>query len=313
MDTELDNIDFHVPVLLEEVMKFLQVEDHQIYFDGTFGAGGYSKKILSLANCKVIAVDQDDSVLKHVESLQRKFFDRLIFSQSRFSKIKEVIANYQVDQLDGIVLDIGVSSMQLDDFNRGFSFDSNQKLDMRMNKNQELSAFEIVNNFSEVDLANIIFQFGDEPKARKIAKKIINQRAKKTITSCCELADIVRSLYVGHYKTDPATRTFQAIRIAVNNELEELTLALNNAIDCLKTGGRMVIVSFHSLEDKIVKDFFRTKAGLNNTISRYDPFVINNISPQIKLQTKSAIVPGEDEVKKNPRSRSAKLRAIVKL
>ncbi|GDX35654.1 ribosomal RNA small subunit methyltransferase H [Alphaproteobacteria bacterium] len=303
----------HIPVMLNEVLSFLKPQANEIYFDGTFGAGGYSSAILQSCNCQVYAVDQDHTVDKFVKKLQENFPKNFHFAYAKFSQVKEVLRSFAVEQVDGVVLDIGVSSMQFDEKIRGFSFDSHDKLDMRMNQNQELSAFEVVNNFSEEQLSEIIYKFGDEPKAKKIARKITTQRCKQTITSCCELADIVRSLYVGYYKTDPATRTFQALRIYVNNELEELSQALKNSLEILKSGGRMVVVTFHSLEDKIVKDFFREKSGYFKGQSRYLPDLNPVLNIELKLLNKSAIEPSDLEVKRNPRSRCAKLRSVVKL
>ena len=307
------NQDSHIPVMLNEVLSFLQPQKNQIIFDGTFGAGGYSQAILESCDCEVIAVDRDKNVEKFVDKVLKKFPQNFKFNFAKFSQIKQVLANHHIENIDGVVLDVGVSSMQLDERQRGFSFDSTQKLDMRMDQTQELSAYEVVNQFSIEDLTKIIRDFGDEPKAKKIAEKIATKRSKQTITSCCELADIVRSLYVGYYKTDPATRTFQALRIFVNNELEELRLALDSALHLLKKGGRMVVVSFHSLEDKIVKDFFRSKSGITQSVSRYEPQAFEQMPKILQLLNKSAIEPSELEVKNNPRSRSAKLRAIVKL
>ena len=313
INSNFANENFHIPVMLNEVMEFLKPKKNQIYCDGTFGAGGYSKAILESCDCNVIAIDRDQDVKKFAEEILKKFPNNFKFNLAKFSQIKEVLQENNIEDLDGVVLDIGVSSMQLDEKSRGFSFDSLQKLDMRMDQNQELSAFEVVNNYSIQELTKIIRDYGDEPKARKIAEKIAQKREKQMITSCCELADIVRSLYVGYYKTDPATRTFQALRIYVNNELEELKLALETALKILKKGGRMVVVSFHSLEDKIVKDFFRANSGFQKSISRYQPESQENVLKIVELLNKSVIEPSDSEVEKNPRSRSAKLRAIVKL
>lgn len=313
MVLKVDNSGHHIPVLLKEVLYYLDLRDHEIYCDATFGAGGYSQAILQSKKCSVIALDRDCSVNKFVEKLKAKYPENFFFNNAKFSEIKEVFQKNNLDQVDGIVFDVGVSSMQLDEKNRGFSFDSTEKLDMRMDQTQGISAFEVVNNYSSQDLAKIIKDFGDEPKAYKIAQKIANKRSKQTITSCCELADIVRSLYVGYYKTDPATRTFQALRIYVNNELEELKKGLVEGLNLLKKGGRMVVVSFHSLEDKIVKDFFKSKAGLNQGVSRYQPQFFVEKNSEIKLLNSSVVVANDDELKINNRARSAKLRAIIKI
>ncbi|MBM3589820.1 MAG: 16S rRNA (cytosine(1402)-N(4))-methyltransferase RsmH [Alphaproteobacteria bacterium] len=306
---------FHKPVMLNEVIENLAVKDGEIYIDATFGAGGYSSAMLEKAECKLIAFDRDISVKKFAENLHKKFGNRFIFKNQKFSEIAEAIKQENIQEVDAIVFDIGVSSMQLDEKIRGFSFDAQEKLDMRMDQSQKLSAFEVVNYEDEEELANIIFEYGEEPKARKIAKKIVLDRKIKPINTCVELAHIVRSFYRGYHKTDPATKTFQAIRIFVNRELEELKLALNATLKILKKGGRLVVVSFHSLEDKIVKDFFREQAGLKNSYSRYQPdeIIDKNLIRNFQIITKSAVSPSQFEIDINPRSRSAKMRVAHKL
>ena len=205
--------------------------------------------------------------------------------------------------------------MQLDERERGFSFDSDEKLDMRMDRNQSLSAFEVVNHESEENLAKIIKEFGEEIKAKIIAKKIVALRKENPIKNCSDLAKIVRSFYYGYHKTDPATKTFQALRIFVNQELEELKMALEASVKLLKKGGRLVVVSFHSLEDKIVKDFLKEQAGLSQSYSRYQPecSLPKNLNNNFKIITKSALCPSKQEVDLNPRARSAKMRVAIKL
>jgi 16S rRNA (cytosine1402-N4)-methyltransferase len=309
-----NNLDFHKPVMLEEVLKALDIKDDESYLDCTFGAGGYSKAILKSANCKLYAIDRDESVREFADILNKEFNNNFIFSLGKFSESKKILNQQGVEKLDGIVLDIGVSSMQLDDKSRGFSFDSNSKLDMRMDKRNPYSAYELVNELSQEELTDIIKTYGEEPKAKKIAQKIIAQRAIAPITSCMDLANIVRSLYKGYFKTDPATRTFQALRIFINQELEELKEILNSSIDLLKPGGRLVVVSFHSLEDSIVKKFLKTQAGIAETFSRYMPDM-SNVKPQetFRLITKSAISPSDEEIENNPRARSAKMRVAIKI
>ena len=300
--------------MLAEVIKNLQPKNGEIYLDGTFGAGGYSRAILESANCKVFAVDRDESVKKFAENLQKKFGERFVFLCGKFSESKKLLAEKNVAKLDGMVFDIGVSSMQLDDKERGFSFDSDAKLDMRMDRNSHPSAYEIVNEAGEEELARIIREFGEEPKARQIAKRIVAVRAAKPITSCRDLAEIVRSLYRGYSKTDAATRTFQALRIFVNRELDELKSALASSLTLLKQGGRLIVVSFHSLEDGIVKNFLKKEAGLTQTFSRYQPVIAKQNSPKnFHIITKSAISPSREETVQNPRARSSKMRVAVKI
>ena len=305
----------HNPVMLKEVLENLAIRDGEIYVDGTFAAGGYSSAILQQADCKLFAFDRDISVEKFAKKIKEKFGEKFIFNNNKFSQIFEVLNEIGVNQIDGLVLDIGVSSMQLDERDRGFSFDSNEKLDMRMDRNQSLSAFEVVNHESEENLARIIKEFGEEIKAKNIAKKIVTLRQNNPIKNCSDLAKIVRSFYYGYHKIDPATKTFQALRIFVNQELEELKLVLEASIKLLKKGGRLVVVSFHSLEDKIVKDFLKEQAGLNLSYSRYQPecSLPKNQKNNFKIITKSALCPSKEEVDLNPRARSAKMRVAIRL
>lgn len=298
-------------------MENLQVKDKEIYVDGTFGAGGYSTAILSKANCNLYAFDRDHNVLGFVDSLKAKFPKNFHFINDQFSNMKSRLNKLDINEVDGIVLDLGVSSMQLDEEERGFSFNSNAKLDMRMDQNKEISAFEVVNYKSEKELSNIIRDFGEEKKHRHIAKKIISKREEKEITTALELAEIVRGVY-GNYnkkKIDPATKTFQAIRIFVNDELGELKLVLTSALSLLKKGGRLLVVSFHSLEDAYVKRFFRQNSGYNDrSISRYDPRNLLNEDQeyQLSLPINKAIKPSKLEIEENVRSRSSRLRIAIK-
>ena len=304
----------HKPVLLTEVLQHLAPQAGETYVDATFGAGGYSTAILEAAPCSLYSIDRDASAKKFAAKLSEKFPQNFHFLAGNFSQMQSLLNEAGVDSVNGIVFDLGVSSMQFDEMERGFSFDSDARLDMRMNQQNQLSAYEVVNGFEEVDLAKIIKEFGEEPKAKLIAKKIVERRRSKAISSCRELADIVRSLYVGYFKIDPATRTFQAIRIFVNQELEEITQALQVAKRLLNKGGRLVVVSFHSLEDSIVKNFLKQESGLDKTISRYQPVSANSeFAPSFKIINKSAIKPSEEEVQENYRARSSRMRVAVKL
>jgi 16S rRNA (cytosine1402-N4)-methyltransferase len=267
----MNNLDFHKPVMFEEMLASLAPKAGEIYLDGTFGAGGYSRGILQKANCQVFAIDRDESAQKFAEKLAQDFPKNFTFLRGKFSESTKLLAQKNITKIDGMVLDIGVSSMQFDDKSRGFSFDSDARLDMRMDQQNALSAFEAVNEFSESELAKIIKEFGEETRAKKIAKKIVETRQAAPIETCSQLAKIVRSFYYGYFKTDPATKTFQALRIFVNQELEELKSALALSTALLKKNGRLVVVSFHSLEDQIVKNFLKKEAGLEQTFSRYQP------------------------------------------
>lgn len=311
---DFKNTDFHYPVLLNEMLTHLDPKDNEIHLDCTFGAGGYSTAILEKANCHLYAIDRDEVAKGFADNLSKKFPDRFTFLSGKFSKLDELLKEKGVEEVDGIVLDIGVSSMQLDDHERGFSFDSTARLDMRMDKTQKVSAYDVINGYDEAKLAMIIKEYGEERQAKRIASKIIQTRSIAPITSCAELAKIVRSFYFGYFKTDPSTKTFQAIRIYVNQELEELKMALKAAVSMLKKGGRLVVVTFHSLEDKIVKDFFKQQAGTDKTYSRYQPEISDdNKEIYLSLKKNSAISPTTEEVALNPRSRSGKLRVAYKI
>ena len=302
----MNNLDYHIPVMLNEVLEYLNPKDDEIFVDCTFGAGGYARKILEKANCKLIGIDRDESVKIFADDVKTKFSDRFEFYNDKYSNIEKILDNRKVD---GIVLDVGVSSMQVDNCDRGFSFQKNSRLDMRMGNNS-ISAYEIINNTPEEELANIIYNYGDEVKSRHIAKKIVELRKIKPIETTFELANIVRSFYTGKKgKIDPATKTFQAIRIAVNDELNELRKILEISKKVLNKDGRLVVVCFHSLEDKIVKDFVKQET---NKGKKNDKYSKNIIKADFELLTKKAITPNNREVQNNIRSRSAKLRALKK-
>ncbi|MAZ80160.1 MAG: 16S rRNA (cytosine(1402)-N(4))-methyltransferase [Rickettsiales bacterium] len=299
--------------MINEVIKYLGCKENENYIDATFGAGGYSKAILENAKCNIIAIDRDDNVKKFANILSAKYGSRFKFFNNKFSEISSIAKISNISKFDGIIYDFGVSSMQLDDKDRGFSFDSNKKLDMRMNKDNPISAYEVVNNMKEDELFHIIKTYGEERRAKLIAKKIVESRAIKEITYCNELADIIRKIYKGYHKIDPATKTFQAIRIYVNNELQEIKESLIQSLSILKKGGRIITVSFHSLEDVIVKKFFKEEAGQDVTYSRYEPVLRDEKNVKLKIVTKSAIKPSDQEVKDNKRSRSSRLRVAIKI
>ena len=310
----MDNSQFHQPVLLQQVLASLNPQNNEVFIDGTFGAGGYSKAILKMANCRIIAFDRDFSVGKYALKLKEDFGERFQFIHSPFSLMQEQVQ----EKVDGIVLDLGVSSMQLDEETRGFSFSSLARLDMRMDNASGISAFEVVNDFSEAELSKIIKDFGEEKNHHRIAKKIIEARAKAPITTCLELAEIVGKVYGFQAgKIHPATKTFQAIRIFVNDELGELSKALEVSKNLLKPGGRLVVVSFHSLEDSLVKGFLREESGYNDrNFSRYQPpSALENRQKKysFSLPNGSCFKPDEKELRKNIRSRSARLRFAIKI
>ncbi|HHS48371.1 MAG TPA: 16S rRNA (cytosine(1402)-N(4))-methyltransferase RsmH [Desulfurella acetivorans] len=291
----------HKSVLLKESMEFLQPKSGGIYLDLTFGGGGHSEQILKLSepNGIVVAFDQDFYAIDCALKLKETYKDRLIAVKENFSKCYTKLLSMGYKFFDGIIMDIGVSSFQLDDAQRGFSFLKDGPLDMRMNKENPLSAKIIVNQWTRYELESIIRDYGQERFAKKIAAKIEEQRAKAPIETTLELANIVKEALPHYYykKIHPATKTFQALRIAVNSELDNLKEGLVNAIKLLKPQSRLVVISFHSLEDRIVKNIFKD----------YSQRKI------VTILTKKPIVPSLEETKENPRARSAKLRSIEKI
>ncbi len=297
----------HVPVLVHSVTEQLGVRDGGVYIDGTFGAGGYTRAILASANASVIAIDRDRTAVANGAGLVQAAGGRLTIAEDRFSALDAVAHKFGYESVDGVVLDIGVSSMQLDQAERGFSFRLDGPLDMRM-ASEGPSAADVVALATERDLSDIIYQLGEERHSRAVARAIVKARAEKPIETTQALAEIVsRVVHVKPGTIHPATRTFQALRIFVNEELQELVTALQAAERVLKPGGRLVVVSFHSLEDRIVKTFL-TERGRVSAGSRHAPLVEGR-APTFNILTKRPIVADDAEVDANARARSAKLRA----
>jgi 16S rRNA (cytosine1402-N4)-methyltransferase len=297
----------HIPVLGREAVAMLAPRDGGIYVDATFGAGGYSRMILDLAATRVIGIDRDRTAISGGFDLVDRSGGRLTLVEARFSSLAEVCAAEGVDAVDGIVMDVGVSSMQLDEAGRGFSFRLGGPLDMRMSQHGPTAA-DVIARASEADLANIIYIFGEERHSRGVARAIVAARKQAPITPTRALADLVAKVVRSRPgDIHPATRTFQALRIFVNEELDELQRALAAAERVLKPGGRLAVVSFHSLEDRIVKNFLveRGKAGGG---SRHQPAVAQ-APPSWAVLTRRPVMPDEAEIAANPRARSARLRA----
>lgn len=286
----------HVSVLLSSVMDALSPRDGAVYFDGTFGGGGYTTKILDSANCKVIATDRDEHVSPIADRVKEKYGERFSFYHAKFSDIRSVLQQEKIAKVDAIVLDLGVSNFQLQDAERGFSFKKDGPLDMTMGL-CENSALDILRTYSEKDLANVIYEFGEEPFSRRIAKNI--KLHLNEIHTTADLADVIHRTIGKRGKTDSATKTFQALRICVNDELRQLEETLEQSIELLNSGGKIIVVSFHSLEDRIVKVFFKN--------------LVKNTPERFELYSKKPIVPSEEEILFNPKSRSAKLRCVTKL
>ncbi len=305
----------HIPVMLNEVLAALGPQDDETYVDGTFGAGGYTRGMLDAAKCNVIAIDRDPSAFAHAAPWKDTYGSRLTFVQGAFSQIKEHLAALGLEKVDAIVLDIGVSSMQIDQPERGFSFRFDAPLDMRMDTTQGRTAADVVNATPEKELADIIYTYGEERHSRRIAAAIVKARLTKRIETTRELTDIIRSVvHFSHKdKIDPSTRTFQALRIYVNDELGELERVLEASEDVLGEGGRLVVVTFHSLEDRIVKTFLNDRAKPAPAPSRYLPASASAENSQtFSLITRKALIAQDDETSLNPRARSAKLRAATR-
>src|SRR6478735_5291585 len=300
----------HIPVLGRSAVELLQPRQGGVYIDGTFGAGGYTRAILAAADCSVIGIDRDQTAIALGADLVDQAGGRLTLIEDRFSNLETIARDARHEAVDGVVFDLGVSSMQLDSAERGFSFRLDGPLDMRMSA-EGPSAADVVNAASERDLASIIYTLGDERHSREIARAIVNARTDEAITTTHDLAHIVGAI-LRHRAGDihPATRTFQALRIFVNGELGELLAALQAAARILKPGGRLVVVSFHSLEDRIVKNFLADR-GETRAGSRHAPEVRHHAAI-FQVLTKRPLTADEDEVARNPRARSAKLRAAAR-
>ncbi len=304
----------HIPVLLEEISDYLAPRDGGVYLDGTFGGGGYATRILQAAQCTLWAIDRDPAAIARGAELAQRFAGRLHMLHGDFGDMVSLLAEHGIAALDGVVLDLGVSSYQIDDPMRGFSFRFDGPLDMRMSSAGE-SAADLVNRLPEAELADIIWQFGEERHSRRIAKAIVEARALNRIATTGHLASIIRSVVrTDKSGIDPATRSFQALRIRVNDELGEIERALDAAASLLRPQGRLVVVAFHSLEDRLVKRFMAQATGRGQGHSRHDPRgMMDQQAPQFRLLTGNAVKPGDAEIAANPRSRSARLRAMERL
>jgi 16S rRNA (cytosine1402-N4)-methyltransferase len=302
----------HVPVLLKEAMEALDPREGGVYVDGTFGAGGYTRSLLD-RGARVIALDRDPSAIRAGEPLKASSDGRLELVEARFGEPDEVVKRLGVEAVDGIVLDIGVSSMQLDEAARGFSLRFDAPLDMRMGSSGR-SAADILRDEDEATIADILFHFGEERASRRIARAIVADREAKPFTTTLELAGLIARVAPARRGelTHPATRAFQALRIAVNDELGELVSGLCAAERLLKPRGRLAVVTFHSLEDRIVKQFFGSRSGRGRAASRRLPGEPVEAEPTFEVPRGQPIEPGEAEVRTNPRSRSAKLRFGVR-
>lgn len=306
----------HVSVLLNECIEGLNIKENGIYVDGTLGGGGHSLEILKNLSSEglLIGIDQDTDALK-AAGIRLQDFDNVKYVHSNFYNIDKVLSDLEVEKIDGMLMDLGVSSYQLDTGDRGFSYMQDAELDMRMNRENDLSAYEVVNDYSEEEIYRIIRDYGEEKFAKRIARFIVERREEEPIKTTLELVEIIKAAIPARARREgphPAKRTFQAIRIEVNSELSILNKAIEDGVNRLNKGGRMAIITFHSLEDRIVKLKFKELAT-SCTCPKEFPICVCGGEAKVKVISRKAIEPSEEEILENPRSRSAKLRVIEKL
>ena len=305
----------HISVLLNESISSLNINENSIIVDATLGYGGHSSNILDrIKEGYLFAFDQDSEAIRHSTDRLSKIGTNFTIIKSNFVDMKEELAKLGVSKVDGVLFDLGVSSPQLDDSERGFSYHQDAKLDMRMDKNQKLSAYEVVNNYSKAELARIFKQYGESKFANNIAKRIVEYRKEKSIETTLELVEVIKTAVPMKFRIDkhPARQIFQAIRIEVNHELDVLEPAILQALDLLNVGGRCAIITFHSLEDRIVKRIFNEKCKIDDKVKGM-PNIPEEYLPDFKLVYNKAINPSEEEIENNPRARSSKLRVIEKI
>ncbi len=306
----------HVPVLLAECIEMLNIDPDGIYVDGTLGRGGHSEEIVKqLRSGRLIAIDRDETAITEAAERLTEYKDRITFVHSNFSMIGDVLDGLYIDKVDGMLFDLGVSSPQLDDSERGFSYTEDGPLDMRMDRTSLLNAYDIINTWSEDEIKKILYEYGEERYAPRIAREIVKEREKSSIDTTYKLVEIIRSAMPARAlreKQHPAKRTFQAIRIAVNDELNEIARMIDTAMDRLKPGGRIAVISFHSLEDRIVKNAIAAREN-GCTCPPEFPVCTCGFVQTMKSLTRKPITPGTEEQRKNPRSRSAKLRVAQRI
>lgn len=306
-------IEHHIPVMLNESLDLLITDQSGVYFDATLGFGGHTTEMLKrLTNTgRIVAADVDTDAFEYS---QKKFLkeDRVSIYNYNYSFIDVIAKIESLKYFDGVLADLGVSSFQLDNPESGFTFRTETPLDLRMDKTKEVSAADVINSYDEEDLADIFFNYGEEKNSRKIARSIVQKRLIKKIETTKDISEIISELVPENYLRKTLTRIFQALRICVNDELENLKLFLENSVKVLKKGGRIVVISYHSLEDRIVKDFFKSNTVVNLS-PKEDPLGLIKKETSLKLINKKLIVPSESEIRGNYRARSAKLRAAERL
>ncbi|MCI8459931.1 MAG: 16S rRNA (cytosine(1402)-N(4))-methyltransferase RsmH [Bacilli bacterium] len=305
----------HVSVLLNESISSLNLKENSIIVDATLGYGGHSSNILDRINKGYLfAFDQDSEAIRHSTSRLSMIGTNFTIIKSNFVYMKEKLLELGVKEVDGILFDLGVSSPQLDEEERGFSYHNDARLDMRMDREQKLSAYEVVNEYSKEELSRIFYKYGEDKFANNIAKKICEAREVKPIETTLELVEIIKTAVPMKFRKDkhPARQIFQAIRIEVNHELDVIEPAIEQALSLLKVGGRVAVITFHSLEDRLVKNIFKEKCKVDDKVKGM-PNIPDEYLPDFKLVVNKAIVPSDEEIEKNPRARSSKLRVIERI
>ena len=306
----------HISVLFDETLDSLNIKDGRVYVDGTLGGGGHSRGILERAkNVRLIGIDRDIEAIGAASERLSEFGENVTLVNNNFSNIKQILNELNVDKIDGAVLDLGVSSYQLDNAKRGFSYMHDARLDMRMNPSDELSAYEVVNSYNEEELTKIFYEYGEEKWSKRVAEFIVEKRKIKPVETTLELVDIIKAAIPKKVRVEgshPAKRIFQAIRIEVNNELGILKQTVSDIVDVLKPGGRISVITFHSLEDRIIKKAFLDLA-MGCVCPKSFPVCVCNRQPIVKIISKKPILPTSKEENENPRSKSAKLRVAEKL
>jgi 16S rRNA (cytosine1402-N4)-methyltransferase len=302
---------YHVPVLRDEVFEFLAVDPEKTYVDATVGGGGHAGRICEWlrGSGRLVCLDADSDAIAHAQKRLERFADRATFVHSNFRNLKPELQSLGVTQISGLLLDLGVSSFQLDEATKGFSHRFDAPLDMRMDRRQAVTGEDVVNTYSEHDLANVLYKFGEERRSRRIARMIVGARPIRTTG---EMSTVIESAVGKRHLPETLARVFQAVRIEVNEELKNLERVLGDSLDVLSPGGRVVVISYHSLEDRIVKDFFRRES--QEKVPSGNKYVPDRpVFPKLKVLTKKPVSPKAEEVERNPRARSAKMRAAERV